>query len=213
MRYLDIETWNRKEQYDFFRNFDNPYYNICVNVDVTTLLNYIKKLNLSFSLTTLYLSLKAANENEFMRYRIHGDKVIIHDVIHAGQTILNEDKTFSFCYFEHKNSYSEFEENAQKILSEHHSGPKKLRPATHEDNLIHYSSVPWISFNSISHARKFDQGISIPKIVFGRYFTELDKVKMPFSIEVHHALVDGYHVGEYLNYFQNLLNNPDNFLS
>ncbi len=212
MRYLDIESWNRKEQYDFFRSFDNPYYNICVNIDVTRLLDYIREQKMSFSFTSLYLSLKAANEQEFMRYRIHGDQVIIHDVIHAGQTILNDDKTFSFCYFEHKNTYTEFEINANKVLQEHRSAPKKLNPAIEEDNLIHYSSIPWISFNSISHARKFDLGISIPKIVFGKYFSEWDKVKMPFSIEVHHALIDGYHVGEYLNYFQNLLNNPQTYL-
>ena len=212
MRYLDLDSWNRKEQYDFFRTFDNPYYNICVNIDITRLLEYIKVQEMSFSFTSLYLSLKAANEQEFMRYRIHGDQVIIHDVIHAGQTILNEDKTFSFCYFEHKNSYSEFHTNAMNILEEHRSAPKRLNPAIHEDDLIHYSSVPWVSFNSISHARKFDQGISIPKIVFGKYFEELDKVKMPFSIEVHHALVDGYHVGEYLSYLQNLLNDPENYL-
>lgn len=212
MRFLDLDTWNRKEQYDFFRSFDNPYYNICVNVDVTRLLDHIKNHEMSFSLTSLYLSLKAANDHEFMRYRIHGDQVIIHDVIHAGQTILNEDKTFSFCYFEHKSSYSEFEYNAKTVLEEHRANPGKLNPAINEDDLIHYSSVPWISFNSISHARKFDQGISIPKIVFGKYFKEPGNVKMPFSVEVHHALVDGYHVGEYLNYFQKLLNDPETYL-
>jgi len=50
---------------------------------------------------------------------------------------------------------------------------------------------------------------SIPKLGFGMYFEENAKKMMSISINVHHALVDGYHVGLFLNRFQNYLNKID----
>ena len=28
MKKLDLQNWNRKEHYEFFKNFDNPYFGI-----------------------------------------------------------------------------------------------------------------------------------------------------------------------------------------
>lgn len=212
MRYLDIDSWNRKEQYSFFKDFDNPYYNICVNLDISKFLNYVKNHKLSFSFASLYLSLKSANDTESLRYRTADDRVVIHDAIHAGQTIFNDDKTFSFCYFEYRKTFGKFQSNADQVLAEHRANPKKLNLKSNQGNLIHYSSMPWISFTSISHARKFDIGVSVPKMVFGKYFNDYNGIKMPFSIEVSHALMDGYHVAEYLDLFQSDLNNPEKYL-
>ncbi|PKP07825.1 MAG: chloramphenicol acetyltransferase, partial [Bacteroidetes bacterium HGW-Bacteroidetes-3] len=46
------------------------------------------------------------------------------------------------------------------------------------------------------HARNGNEGLmGIPKLVFGKIFNENEIKKIPFSVEVHHALMDGYHVG------------------
>jgi chloramphenicol O-acetyltransferase type A len=50
----------------------------------------------------------------------------------------------------------------------------------------------------MSHARCYSYKDSCPKITFGK-ITENDGVKtMPLSIHVNHALMDGYHVGEFV---------------
>jgi chloramphenicol O-acetyltransferase type A len=43
-------------------------------------------------------------------------------------------------------------------------------------------------------------------MVFGKIFDDGPRRMMPFSVEVHHALVDGVHVGKFFNLFQEKLN-------
>jgi len=48
---------------------------------------------------------------------------------------------------------------------------------------------------------------SVPKISFGKFLVKDGKKMMPVSIHVNHALMDGFHVGQYAALFQELLNN------
>ena len=78
-----------------------------------------------------------------------------------------------------------------------------------EPNVISYSVLPWFDFTSISHARDYAHEDSAPRITFGK-ITEADgRSTMPVSIHVHHALVDGLHVGQFVEKFQQALDTPD----
>ena len=202
---INLNKWNRKSQFDFFKDYDIPFFNITANVDVTNLHKYCKSKNLPFFLSSLFFSIKAVNAVEAFRLRLKDKGVICYDKIHAGSTILFDDNTFGFCYFEYIDDLHRFIDLGQKEIQILKS-KKGLDPKLDAADLIHYSSVPWISFTGIQHARKFREGDSIPKLVFGKYFNEAGKLKMPMSVEAHHALMDGYHVSEYLRVYQKLMN-------
>lgn len=53
---------------------------------------------------------------------------------------------------------------------------------------------------------------SIPRISWGKYFEENGKIKLPMSVQAHHALMDGMHVGQYFSMFQEILDNPVKYL-
>jgi Chloramphenicol O-acetyltransferase len=53
---------------------------------------------------------------------------------------------------------------------------------------------------------------SIPRISWGKYFEEVGKIKLPLSVQAHHALVDGIHVGQFFNTFQEILDNPVKYI-
>ena len=40
MKEIDIETWSRKEHFQFFQRSDLPFYNVNFNVDITGLKEY-----------------------------------------------------------------------------------------------------------------------------------------------------------------------------
>ncbi len=61
MKVFDVENWNRKTQYEFFKTYEDPFFNITANLEVTNLYNYCKQHNLSFSLTCLYVAIKSIN--------------------------------------------------------------------------------------------------------------------------------------------------------
>ncbi len=202
---IDIQSWPRKDQYYFFKDFDLPFFNICADIDVTPLVQMSKQMKSSFFIASLYASTRAVNEVEAFRYRLKEDKVIVYDVIHAGSTVLYKDKTFGFCYFPWDPDFRTFSEQSLKILQEFTEKKESLNPRVEQDDLIHYSVVPWIRFTSISHARKFRSGDSIPKIVFGKYFQQDGVWKMPVSVEVHHALMDALHVAKYFSRFEEII--------
>ncbi|MGI9056703.1 MAG: CatA-like O-acetyltransferase [Pyrinomonadaceae bacterium] len=207
MKYVDIEKWNRKTTYEFFKDYDDPFFNITANLDVTALSDFCKQNALSLSLANLFYSLQTANEIREFRLRLFDDRVIEFDKIHATQTILNEDETFSFCYFEANENIFEFNETGKEAVENY----KKLKTFDVENDrldLLYFSVIPWISFTSFKHAVRSDNKQTVPRMVFGRMFDDGKRKKIPHSVEVHHALVDGFHVGKYFNGLQDKFSNP-----
>jgi chloramphenicol O-acetyltransferase type A len=203
---LTIDTWARKEHFHFFKNFEEPFFSVTVEVDCTEAYDYCKENQLSFFLYYLYASLKAANQITPFHYRIQGEKVMIHDTIKASPTINRPDGTFGFSYIDYYDNFSEFVLNANIEIERVRNG-KGLMPAISGENVIHYTAMPWIKFTALSHARSFSFRDSCPKISFGKMTVIDNRRTMPVSIHVHHALMDGIHVSEFLERYQSLLTN------
>ena len=200
-REVDIAAWKRRATFEFFRDFEDPFFNITASLDVTRLYAFCKANDLSFSLAALFYSLVTANNIPEFRYRMIGETVIEFDRIHATQTILNDDETFSFCYFEMKPTVFEFD-LAGKASREKYKALKTFDVETERIDLIYYSVIPWIAFTSFKHAGRADNRQTVPRIVFGGMSNDAGRRTVPLSVEVHHALVDGFHVGRFFNEFQ-----------
>ncbi|MFK5958164.1 MAG: CatA-like O-acetyltransferase [Lutibacter sp.] len=196
MKKFDIDKWNRKTQFNFFKEYEDPFFNLTANLEVTNLYVYCKKHKLSFSLACLYVALKAMNEIMEFKLRFKNGEVYLFDELDIGSTILNDNETFSFCYFENQPNLIEFIEKGKVVIENHHKKVEKFEPKGEGLNLVHCTTLPWVSFTSFKHARNGDERTKgIPKIVFGKLFDENNLKKIPFSVEVHHALMDGVQVG------------------
>lgn len=206
---LDLDTWPRRPHYDLFRAYDNPWFNLCADVDVTALHAWCGKgPSRSFFAASLWCSLAAANEIEELRYRIRGPEVVVHPLIHGGSTVLLSDGTFRFAYYDYFPEMHRFIEHVGEITERVRSESGPLDPQDDRDDLIHYSVIPWVSFTSFSHARRWGTEDAVPKIVFGKHREVGGRRLMPVSVEVHHALVDGLHVGRFYEAFQHRLDRP-----
>ena len=206
-RTIDLKNWNRKEHFEFFNQFDDPFFGVVTEIDCTRAYQKAKELNTSFFLYYLYKSLVAANKIEEFRLRIIDNKVVCFDEIHASATIGRDDTTFAFSFIDFKTDYNDFVNIANKEIEEiKNSTGLRLTDSTKRLDVIHYSSVPWFGFTGLKHEKNFTFKDSIPKITFGKY-QEIDgKKKIPVSLNAHHGLVDGYHVGLFSEKFQNNLN-------
>ncbi|MGQ0563112.1 MAG: CatA-like O-acetyltransferase [Gemmatimonadota bacterium] len=99
--YVNLESWPRRSQYEFFRGYESPFFNVCADVRVTQLYRRTREPDApSFFLASLYLSLRAANQQPEFRLRLRPDGVWAHDTIHGGSTVLRENETFGFAYFD-----------------------------------------------------------------------------------------------------------------
>jgi chloramphenicol O-acetyltransferase type A len=206
---LDVESWPRRAAFEFFRDYDNPYFNVCAPLDVTPLVEVSRSTDgISFALASLYLALRASNECEPFRYRLQGGRVLVHDRVHAGTTHLVGGERLAFVYFDYGEDYAGFREHADRAKRAVESGAGVIDARADRTDLIHFSSLPWFSFTSISHARNWRREDSVPKITFGKYHRVGDRMSMPVSVEVHHALMDGAHVGGYFERLQAHLSDP-----
>lgn len=210
MKKIDLSTWNRKQHFEFYTTFKQPFFNVCATVDITKTLNYCKQNQLSFFICSLFLLGYTANQIESFRLRINNGEVDIHDALEISCTVLNSDESFSFCEFGGMSNFDLFYQQAVQQLDKIKNGYKSLTSSNNLDNKIFCSVLPWLHFTSFSHAQKQDEHDSVPRIVMGKYKKNHNEIAMPLSVEVHHALVDGLHVGQY---FEKLQHNFDHFFA
>ena len=202
---IDITNWNRNELFHFFSTFEEPYFGITANVDVTNAYETSKAMGTSFFLYYLHKSLLAANQLKPLKYRIVEKEVLEYDTIHASATVNRHDGTFGYSFMIFDEAYDKFVLNAQSEIDRVRTSIK-LFPDRNGLDAIHYSSLPWIRFTALSHARYYQAKDSVPKISFGKMLDISGKKDMPCSVHVHHGLVDGKDVGDYFELFQQLLN-------
>jgi len=203
-RKLDIDNWIRKPHFEFFKTFEEPYHGVSVNVDCSAAHQFAKRGGFSVFLYYLYQSLSAAQRIEPFKYRIEQDQVFLHDRIDAGSTIARSDGTFGYGHFLYQESLEGFLEGAKREVARVRGSSDLTRNSA--ENVIRYSALPWIDFTSLLHARMFSVADSCPRISFGKMTEKDGRRSMPVSIHVHHALVDGLHVGQYIDCFQELMN-------
>ncbi|MEM7087855.1 MAG: chloramphenicol acetyltransferase [Bacteroidota bacterium] len=201
---IDLENWNRKEHFEFFSQFDEPFHSVTVQMDCTNTYNESKENGTSFFLNYLHRSLVAANSVRAFRLRIIDGDVFEFDHINASPTIGRTDGTFGFSYMDYHADFNVFLPHALKVTEKIRQSAG-LGPAAAMENVIHYSSLPWLKFTALSHARSYSYPDSAPKISFGKMTEKNGRKTMPMSVHVHHGLVDGSDVGLYVKKFQELL--------
>jgi chloramphenicol O-acetyltransferase type A len=218
-REIDVATWARRPVFDFYQDGAQPQWGTTVRLNVTKLRQLCKLQGWSYFHGCLYIFTKSVNAYEPMRYRIRtdersGDKqVICYDCIHASCPILRPDDTYGMVLFEsHDDSFTAFRNYATAALAHFRSatGPSGLNKKSRND-VLHGSVLPWIDFTSYEHAVGHSSSPDIPKYVFGKLVSsssgngnndESETWSQAFCLHVHHGLMDGLHMGRFLETFQ-----------
>ena len=91
MRYIDLQTWPRREHFKIYKDFDLPHFSLCANVDLTSFYPAVKQGSYPVTTAIVYVLARVANSISEFRYRIRAGQVIEHDVVHPSLTILTRD--------------------------------------------------------------------------------------------------------------------------
>lgn len=203
---LNINTWNRKEHFEFFSSMEEPFYGLTLEIDCTKAYETAKQKQISFFTYYLHKTLQAINSIENFKYRIIDKELYLYDRIDVSATIMRDDKTFGFSLIEFDNDIIKFSKNVEEEVARIQQTKGLFTRDFPETNLIHFSAIPWVNFTSLSHARSFTFPDSCPKISFGKLMETNGKKTMAMSIHVHHGLIDGYHVGLFIEEFEKQMN-------
>jgi chloramphenicol O-acetyltransferase type A len=200
---IDLATWKRRQHYEHFRGYHQPFFSVCVDVDATRLWRRCKAAGgPPFFLSSLFLMLRAANGTEAFRLRLRKRGVWRHDRLAVGPTLLKPDHTFTFTRIEWATTLKRFIADGRKAMAES-AAREELDPNPGDDDIVYHSALPWLRFTSFTNA--IGGGDSIPRIVFGKCAKEGRRYLMPMAVEVHHAVVDGLDVARFTERFQDAL--------
>jgi chloramphenicol O-acetyltransferase type A len=207
MRQINLKTWPRREHFKIFSTFDYPHFNMCANVDLTTFYPFVKQRDLSFTIATVYVLARTANEIPEFRYRIRGENVIEHEVVRPSTTFLTNEDLFSFCTFDYIEDFSSFEARATEQIA-YLKGHSTLKDEPGQDDLLFMTAIPWVSFTSFMHPLDLSPADSVPRFAWGKFFQDGVIFRMPLNVQAHHALMDGIHMGRYYEKVQDYLHDP-----
>ncbi len=196
MKTIDIEQWDRKDHFHFFNGMDYPHYNVCADVDMTKTSAYIEDHDLSLFTTILYAISHVANGIEAFRLRIRGDHVVLHDAVHPSFTVLTGERLFGFAEVKYTGEASRFFQETDTAIRNARQAAS-LEDEEDRDDYLFVSSLPWVKFTSISHPIHMHPVDSVPRISWGKAVKEGPGTVVPVSVQVHHALADGVHIGAF----------------
>ena len=208
MRTIDMQTWSRRHHFRVFSSFNHPHFSMCVNVDVSAFYPFVKRHGYSFTAAMVYVISRTSNAIPEFKQRIRGDQVVEHEIVDPRFSLLIDKDLFTFCAVEYAEDFSEFAVRAAKSISYVKAHPD-LEGNPEEDDVLYMSPIPWVSFTSFSHPMQFHPADSVPRFAWGKYFQESNTWKMPLSVQGHHAVMDGIHMGRYYEMVQDYLRHPE----
>ena len=205
---IDMEKWKRKEWFEHYLNEVRCTYSMTVNIDITNLQVIRKTQNVKLYPILIFFLSEVVNK--FEEFRMDFDdygKLGYWDIVHPSYTIFNqESETFSSIWTEYEVNFLKFYNLYQRDVKQYMQvggfAPKNNTPPNH----FSISSIPWTSFTGFN-LNIYGNGTYLrPIFTFGKYFEQEGKVLLPLSVQVHHAVCDGFHVSRLIEEFQDLVN-------
>ncbi len=195
MKEIDINIWERREHFAFFKNIPYPVYNICFDLDITGVKEFTKKENISFNLAMIHISTSALNRIDNFRYRLRGEQVVLHEILTPSFADIKKDSDlFKMVTVPFENDLMAFERKA-KEKADAQENYFVLNDFAGRDDFVFYSAIPWISFTGIDHTINLKREDANPRISWGKYYNKAGRLLLPYNIQVNHMFVDGYHLG------------------
>ena len=202
MKTIDLETWPRRRSYAFFREFERPHFSLCAEVDCTRLLTELKPAGVSPFRAVVWCLAAAANAVPALRQRLRGEQVVEHARVHPSVTVPTDDAGFAFCPLTFDPDWPTFDARARAPIAAA-AGDAELVDAEGDD-WLYMSCLPWVSFSSMANPVRGPDDC-VPRITWGRFVEREGRWRVPVAAQVHHALVDGVHLGRFYTELERLL--------
>ena len=205
--YIDVDNWERKEHFNYYRNIIKCGYSCTVQLDIGRFRNEVKEKGLRFYPSFVYCVSKIVNSMKEFRMAVDSEgKPGYYDISNPNMTIFHsDDNTFSDMWTEYYPDFRTFYDNVISNI-EICKDKKGIKVRDNQPpNFFCISCVPWINFTSYSTSVPGGEPNMFPIITFGKYEEQDGKLMMPFAINIAHSCADGYHTGKFINDLQKLL--------
>jgi len=198
---IDMDTWPRKECYDYYATGSKCMCAISADIDVTDLYRKTAASKKDFDVAILYAITAVLNRHEEFRvgYCKENGRLMIWDYINPVHRVFHEEsETFSRVWTKYDNNFEKFYEAAQHSITE----GLKLKTVNQPeipDNNFEISFIPWLHFNAINTKMSESGKYLAPVITVGKVEEISGKFMMPLTMQISHAVADGFHIARAFN--------------
>jgi len=202
---VDMNTWPRAAQFEWFRKYERPHYATTVRLDVTHLMNTRKAQGVPVYRACLFAIGAGLHAVPELLMRFRGDQVVLHDAIVLSMTVPTDAGSFNYAYVPYQADFAAFDQTAKALIDAAAKADVLGANDGAVDAVAYLSCMPWLDYTSINNALPGADDC-IPRVSWGKIVQEQDgSWRMAMTLEVHHALVDGQQVGAYFAATQDAL--------
>ena len=208
---INMEKWARAPFFELYNKMIPTGFNVCVDLDVTKTYEYFKERGYKYAAGYRYIIMKLINHKAYFRIAIKDGKLGYYN--HLVPSYVNfhkDDQTTSVMWVDYEEDfqtfYKQYIEEEKKYKDVH---GMLAKPGIPPENSCMVGVLPWTSFTSYSPIPYASSTQYFPVLQSGKFKIVEGKRMMPFSMTVHHAVVDGYQVSQYLDELQAALNAPE----
>ena len=196
-RLIDMESWPRREFYEHFIKEVVCTYSAVVNIDITALRG--QKLYPAM----IWLLTRTVNDMPEFRTSLTPEGLGVYDDMHPMYTVFNrENKNFSGIWSWFSEDYGEFLKSYEADAAEYSKSTRYAPKDGTPPNSFNISMVPWLEFTGFN-INVFDEGkFLLPVFTMGKFFERDGRRLLLLAIQVHHAVCDGYHMGQFVEKLQ-----------
>ena len=200
---IQFEDWDRREYFEHYYSFVPCTYSMSVKLDITNIKHSKRKLYPSM----LYLISKVINDHrEFRMSFDEKGRLGYFDKMHPSYTVFHKGtETFSNLWTEYSEDFDTFyrayQQDCEAFGSVGHFLAKPNMPA----NCFTVSMIPWTTFEAFHLNLQKGYHYLFPIFTMGTYVLENGRYKLPFIMQVHHAVCDGFHTCRFINELQELI--------
>lgn len=191
MGYRVVKNYYRREIFEFFRKYRNPFYMVSFPLRFGRLKAVLDERGWKTYLNLCYFFTRAMQPLEDFRYRREDGDFVLHDSIHLGLTVPAAGGLFGFAHLDYIADAERF--NADAVLPSPDAAPDLSDPGSG----IHtfFTAIPGIPFTGFTHvSNNLDD--AAPRVAFGKPYREHDDLWVPVSVQVNHRFIDGRALGE-----------------
>jgi chloramphenicol O-acetyltransferase type A len=195
-RLIDLDSYPRREHFETFLRL-NLTYSATVQIDITDLRRAVKSQELKAYPAQIWMLTRAANTvPEFRMSLDANDQLGTWDRLEPLYTCFDDDsKSFSGIWTPFDDDFGRFHRSCLADMERFTTGTFQPQPDVPE-NVLNISSIPWVDFTAFN--LNMPTNYLLPILTIGKYFEKDGRTQMPFAIQVHHAVCDGYHFGLFI---------------
>lgn len=194
---VDLDTWPRAAQFHFYKTYDRPHFAVTARLDMTHVMERRKPAGTSAYRASLHAIGAGLHAVPELMMRFRGDTVVRHDTIDLTMTVPTDAGSFAFAYVPFLPDFARFDASTKALIDAAAKDGGLDANTGDRDDLAYLSCMPWLDYTSLSNAMSGPDHC-IPIVGWGKIVKDDGaRWSMPMTLEVHHALADGAHVGAY----------------